>query len=313
MNNSINIPFEILLMGIQFATLWLLFYKLYHQESKIKRILLVICIVLSRPLDLVVFGPVYQMPLILRILIPIAAYAILVILAGGKKRNVCIMAVYYWSIVFLVDIIGNTLYFGFTGNRISSNNDVYIKASLVYFFSVFLWAVFYYLVMRAVPQEALKRLPLRIWIVILFTPLIGGIAVYVVNSPLSKQLDAGLNNYLLLGFFCIILLVFNLIIFYLFIKLVSSYNAPLLAGEINKTESLYTLQNGLSPEFIEKYGLSNRQVEITEALLQGKSNKEISILLNIELNTVQVHVQNVYRKTGAPGRYALMALVGIGK
>jgi DNA-binding CsgD family transcriptional regulator len=46
--------------------------------------------------------------------------------------------------------------------------------------------------------------------------------------------------------------------------------------------------------------------------LQGKSNKEIATALNIEVNTVQVHLQNVYRKTGAPGRYAIMALVGRG-
>ena len=45
-------------------------------------------------------------------------------------------------------------------------------------------------------------------------------------------------------------------------------------------------------------------------MLHGKSNKEISILFNIEVNTVQVHLHNVYQKTGTPGRYALMVLVG---
>jgi DNA-binding CsgD family transcriptional regulator len=268
---------------------------------------------LVRPIDLVVFGPVYQMPLILRILIPVAEYAILVMLAGGNKRNVCIMAVYHWSIAFLVDIISATLYFGFTGLRLFSNNDTYLQASLAYFIIIFLWAVFYYRVMRAMPQEALNRIPFRIWIVVLLTPLIGAVAVYIFNSPLSKQLEAGSNNFLLLAFFSVILLVLNLIIFYLFIKLVSNFNAPLLAGELNKTPSLYSPQNGLSLEFIEKYDLSKRQVEIVEALLKGKTNKEISVLLDIEVNTVQVHLQNIYRKTGAPGRYALMTLVGIGK
>jgi DNA-binding CsgD family transcriptional regulator len=73
----------------------------------------------------------------------------------------------------------------------------------------------------------------------------------------------------------------------------------------------YTPQYGLSAEFIKKHGLSKRQAEITEALLRGKSNREIAYSMNIEINTVQVHLQSVYRKTGAPGRYALMALVGL--
>jgi hypothetical protein len=79
-----------------------------------------------------------------------------------------------------------------------------------------------------------------------------------------------------------------IIIFFLFVKLISGYSARLLALEINKTPPLYTPQSGLSPEFIEKYGLSGRQVEITEALLRGKADKEISALLEIATSTVRV-------------------------
>jgi DNA-binding CsgD family transcriptional regulator len=77
--------------------------------------------------------------------------------------------------------------------------------------------------------------------------------------------------------------------------------------------SAYSPQGGLSLEFIKKYGLTRRQTELTEVLLQGKSNKEIAALLGIELNTVQVHLRKIYQKTGVRGRYALMALVvGLG-
>jgi len=51
-----NIPFELLLTAIQFATLWLLFYKLYRQESKTKRILLVICMALFHPFEMIASG-----------------------------------------------------------------------------------------------------------------------------------------------------------------------------------------------------------------------------------------------------------------
>jgi DNA-binding CsgD family transcriptional regulator len=110
-----------------------------------------------------------------------------------------------------------------------------------------------------------------------------------------------------------------------FVNLFSDRGARQSKGEPVKTPPAYSqpctpvrqdrgsplLKRGLSPEFIEKYGLSSRQAEVTEVMLLGKSDKEIAALLNIALNTVQVHLKHVYRKTGARGRYALMALVGV--
>jgi DNA-binding CsgD family transcriptional regulator len=81
--------------------------------------------------------------------------------------------------------------------------------------------------------------------------------------------------------------------------------------EPGKTPIEYSTQGGLNSEFTKKYGLSNRQAEVTGVLLQGKSDKEIAALLNIALNTVQTHLKHIYRKTGVRGRYALMALVGL--
>jgi DNA-binding CsgD family transcriptional regulator len=77
------------------------------------------------------------------------------------------------------------------------------------------------------------------------------------------------------------------------------------------TPLAHSPENGLRPEFIDQYGLSKRQAEVTELLLKGISNKEIAIVLGIEHNTVQVHVRKIYRKTGVRGRYALMALFGV--
>ncbi|MDR2922241.1 MAG: helix-turn-helix transcriptional regulator, partial [Treponema sp.] len=128
----------------------------------------------------------------------------------------------------------------------------------------------------------------------------------------KTQLEAGFNNFLFCGIFGLVVFALDMCIFYLYIKLITGYHSRLLAGELAQTPPVYTPENGLSPAFIEKYDLSKRQTEITEALLQGKSNKEIAVALDIEVNTVQVHLQNVYRKTGAPGRYAIMALVGRG-
>jgi DNA-binding CsgD family transcriptional regulator len=310
MNYQINIPLEFLLTGIQFVTLWLLFFKLYHQDSKIKRIALIGFMAIWRPLH-VITSLFFSLPTAVTIILEAAAFLILVILAGGKKRTTLIMAIYLWNVVFLIDVIVSCFFMGFTGILSISGTALNLKMTITQV-SMFLWAVFYYVLMRAIPQEALNRISLRFWLIVLLTPFVGAAVLLANFNPLKIQREAGFNNFIFCGFIGIILFVLNLFIFYLYIKLTVSYHARVFAGELHKTPPVYTLTNGLSAEFIEKYDLSKRQAEVAEALLQGKSNKEIAVLLNIEVNTVQVHLQNVYRKIGAPGRYALMALVGQG-
>jgi DNA-binding NarL/FixJ family response regulator len=79
------------------------------------------------------------------------------------------------------------------------------------------------------------------------------------------------------------------------------------------TPSTCSPQSGLSPDFIARYSLTNRHVQVTEQLLRGKSDKEIASLLNIGITTVQTHLKHIYRKTETRGRYALMVLVGLNK
>ena len=102
-------------------------------------------------------------------------------------------------------------------------------------------------------------------------------------------------------------------VFYFFTNLFSGHSVRQSKGEPDKTRLDSSIQNGLSPEFIEKYGLTSREAELIVVLLQGKSDKEIAALLDIALNTVQVHLKHIYKKTSTKGRYALMVLAGLGK
>jgi DNA-binding CsgD family transcriptional regulator len=309
---EINIYFEIFGTLMLFAMFWLLFYKLNYQdkvqESKTKRILLIVCMALYRPLSI-------PLPGLFKILFPFVMIAVLAFLAGAKKRSVWVTAAYFLGATVLVDAVATAMILGLTvtSGPSFSNKDLYIYGGLFIYVVLFLAAIFYYLIMRAVPQEAVDRIPLRVWITLLLIQPVGTAAFYIPTDSLLTQLEAGHNYFLLLGFFLLILFVLNLVIFYLFVNLASGYNARLLAGELSKTPPVYSPQSGLTPEFIEKYGLTAREAEITAALLQGKSDKEIAASLNIAAYTVQSHLKNIYRKTAAPGRYALMALTGMGK
>jgi DNA-binding CsgD family transcriptional regulator len=53
---------------------------------------------------------------------------------------------------------------------------------------------------------------------------------------------------------------------------------------------------------LRNYKVSNREREIMELILQGKSNKEIEELLFISYNTVKNHIYNLYQKLGVKSR-----------
>jgi DNA-binding CsgD family transcriptional regulator len=309
MDYKIIFPLEILLTVIQFIMLWTIFYLLYRPVSKTKRIALIVFMVLFRPLQrIVALFTAVTSPL--KIMLAAALFIILILLSEGRRRSRVIAAICLWDIGILVEAVYTGLFLGITGTVFIENTGMRYLGMAVIQTVMLLWAVFYYHLMRAIPQEALDRVPLRFWLIVLFVPFFAAASFFAVIDSLLTQLEAGFNNFLFFGFFSMVIFALDLCILYLYIKLITSYHSRLLAEELARTPPVYTPENGLSAVFVEKYDLSKRQIEIIEALLRGKSNKEIAASLNIEVNTVQVHLQNVYRKTGAPGRYAIMALVG---
>jgi DNA-binding CsgD family transcriptional regulator len=57
------------------------------------------------------------------------------------------------------------------------------------------------------------------------------------------------------------------------------------------------------------FQISNREREIMELILQGKSNKEIEELLFISYNTVKNHIYNIYQKMGVNSRSQMIHAV----
>lgn len=59
----------------------------------------------------------------------------------------------------------------------------------------------------------------------------------------------------------------------------------------------------------ERYGLTNRETEITEYLMQGRSQPYIKDVLHISLSTVGPHARSIYRKLGAHTKQELIDLL----
>src|ERR1035437_292273 len=60
------------------------------------------------------------------------------------------------------------------------------------------------------------------------------------------------------------------------------------------------VSNGYNPLMVSKF--SQRERQIIELLLQGKTNKEIALLLQISRRTVEFHASNIYAKLGVHTR-----------
>ena len=57
-------------------------------------------------------------------------------------------------------------------------------------------------------------------------------------------------------------------------------------------------------EMFQLYGLSPREIELLSWVAQGKSNKEVGIILNISWHTVTKHLEHIYTKLGVCSRTA---------
>ena len=61
---------------------------------------------------------------------------------------------------------------------------------------------------------------------------------------------------------------------------------------------------------MQAYNLSKREKQVTECLLQGKSNKQIALALGISENTVEFHLKNVYAKLKVGSRAEAILKLG---
>ena len=73
------------------------------------------------------------------------------------------------------------------------------------------------------------------------------------------------------------------------------------SSPISKTEKT------LKDDFIKDFSITKREQEIIEALLHGKSNKELAEALFVSEKTIETHLANIYRKVGVKNRLELFS------
>jgi len=65
----------------------------------------------------------------------------------------------------------------------------------------------------------------------------------------------------------------------------------------------------VSASFLSTYNITDREREIIQMVIQGRSNADIAGELVISLATVKTHLHNIYQKVGVDSRFGLLARV----
>jgi DNA-binding CsgD family transcriptional regulator len=225
--------------------------------------------------------------------------------SGGGLIRPVISALYFNVMLQFLNYIISCYGLAFAGDFPPSFSASMYIAKIIEGMILLLWTLFYYRVARKMTAKA----PLSFSLLTILTPLAGLAIVGASTIATRSLLDLGVIVFLYGGLFGTLIVVLNMCIFYLYIKLSVAHEALILANELAHTPPVWTPEQGLSAAFIEKYEITPREREVAEAMLQGKTDKEIAGTLYIAVNTVQAHLKRIYRKTGAAGRFALSALV----
>lgn len=81
------------------------------------------------------------------------------------------------------------------------------------------------------------------------------------------------------------------------------------ADPMNSEPSAMGLHDRYVHARMNSLGLTNRQQEVVELLMQGFSNREIADRLLIEVDTVKVHLRDIFNRLNVHRRTALVAKI----
>jgi DNA-binding CsgD family transcriptional regulator len=309
--HHINVFFEIFLAALHFAASFTVFYLLHRPASRRRRGALIISMALQYPVCRMVYFAAGRNSVVWAVSDAVV-FLLLAFLCGkrGNRSTPILSAVYLYGMIHFIDFILVSYFFAFTGTPPPSFSFIAYHFMVIEGLMLLAWAYFYYRTLRKQTAAGMTVGSAPFWFVTVLTPPAGIVLMAYTSNvmlPLLGKVDADI--FLIDGIFGTLIVALNMSVFYLYTKLSVAHEALIFARDLTHTPPVWTAEHGLSAAFIEKYEITPRERDVIEVLVRGKTDKEIAVKLNMKLNTVQTHLKNIYRKTGAAGRFALSALV----
>jgi DNA-binding CsgD family transcriptional regulator len=295
-----QIQWELTRAAVSIAAWWVLFYRLHRPETQWRRIALLIAMPAAYA-----FWILMPMSIVANAVSWAVITVIFAFICGDLRRSL-FTAFFYIGMEASIDNTRSALIALIFDRFFPSHSpSQYLQYNLQYL-AVLALCCCYYFIMRRYSG----KLPLASWILIIIPPMILlAVLTYFTYVADPLLIDRGINIYgpcFCFGLFCILL---NIGILYLYIRQLIITDARNLAIKVSDVEPVWTQENGLSENFSKHYQLTDREKDIVEVMMQGKSNKEIADTLLISLRTVGAYLQNVYKKTGVSNRFALYSLI----
>jgi DNA-binding CsgD family transcriptional regulator len=313
MNYNPRILWELTRAAVSIAAWFVLFYRLHRPRALWRRIALLIAIPAAYA-----FWILYPMNTLGNAVSWAAITVVFAFICGDLRRSL-FTAFFYIGMEASIDNTRCALVAMLLGHYFPAYSPGYYLQYNLQYLIVFAAAVYYHEVMKRYPGKP----PVSSWLLTIVPPfglwavltyyavlgdalLFGGREVTALGHFAQEQ---GFNIYgpgFCFGAFSILC---NLGVFYVHTRNLKLQNTQALNLEVSGAEPMWTLEKGLSAAFCKKYGLTDREKEMVEELMQGKTNKEIALKADIHFRTVENHLQSAYRKTGVTSRFALHTLI----
>ena len=199
-------------------------------------------------------------------------------------------------IFFVLSILGIILNFNF-----------YIVANIIFYILILYLLILGFINYKNIKDKMMK---LIVKILGLITISIYPIMVYQLITINKNSLDIGSIDITLVLFYIwwnLVMLGFLLWYFINIIKNKNMFVNESLNNNSNDSKNIENENNAIKKELKEEIiNLTKREKEILSYLLSGKTNKEVALILDISLNTVNNHVANIYDKSGVKNRVELV-------
>ena len=199
-------------------------------------------------------------------------------------------------IFFVLSILGIILNFNF-----------YIVANIIFYFLILYLLILGFINYKNIKDKMMK---LIVKILGLITISIYPIMVYQLITINKNSLDIGSIDITLVLFYIwwnLVMLGFLLWYFINIIKNKNMFVNESLNNNSNDSKNIENENNAIKKELKEEIiNLTKREKQILSYLLSGKTNKEVALILDISLNTVNNHVANIYDKSGVKNRVELV-------
>ncbi|MEI0606322.1 helix-turn-helix transcriptional regulator [Brachyspira pulli] len=185
--------------------------------------------------------------------------------------------------------------------------NIYIISNIIFYASIIVLFIIGFINYKKLEDKTMKFI---VKILGLITIIIYPILIYQFISYRKESYNIGSMDITFVLFYIWWNLVMLGYFSWYFINIVKNKN-KIVNSDIQLTNS--SVENevsnntkGMNSKTEETINLTRREKEILSYLLDGKTNKEVSLILDISLNTVNNHVANIYEKSGVKNRVELV-------